>query len=155
MSAQPKAITTAQKRAIHVALRHKSIDDDTYRELLQSSWGVTTCKNLTRRQASDLLARLGRPLRNPRGLHPAPQKPRREQRPDNVFTLASKAQRELIAELAPEIHWDQPDGYRKWLVSNQGLRRVTTDAEAARVIEGLMSIKRRQRSGKQSEKEPA
>ena len=108
------------------------------------NWGVTICKSLTRRQTSDLLARLGQPLCNPRGMNPALQKPRREKRPDNVFTLASAVQRELISELASEMRWDHPDGYCKWLTSNQGLRRVTTDAEEAKVIEGLLATKRRQ-----------
>ena len=146
MSAKPKPITPRQVKAIHVALHKKGIDDDTYRDILSAGWGVTTCKNLTRRQASDLLARLGLALRNPRGMNPVPRKRRREKRPDNVFTLASPEQRQLIGELVAEIRWSTPDGYRRWLLANQGLRRVTTDAEAARVIEGLLAIRKRQRN---------
>ena len=38
-----------------------------------------------------------------------------------------------------------PHSYNKWLRGNMGLARVKTDAEAAKVIEGLLAMKRRQR----------
>lgn len=142
MSARPKPITPAQVKAIHVALHRKGIDDAAYRELLKH-WNATSCKDLSRLEASDLLARLGRPLANPRGLHPSPRA-RRQALPNNVFRLASKLQRDLVAELVSEIHWGQEDGFSRWLRSNMGLTRITTDEEAGKVIEGLKAIKRRQ-----------
>ena len=142
MSGPGKPITPAQVRAIHVALHRQGIDDAAYRALL-SHWDVGTCKSLTRAEASDLLARLGRPIPNPRGLRPSPREDR-DALPNNVFRMPSAAQRSLIDELAAEIRWGAPDGYRKWLSANMGLRRITTDREAAKVIEGLRAIKRRQ-----------
>ena len=62
-----KPITPAQVRAIHVALHRHGIDDDEYRARLMDRWGVDTCKALTRREASDLIASLGYPLPNPPG----------------------------------------------------------------------------------------
>ena len=57
--------------------------------------------------------------------------------------MVSPAQRELINELAGEIAWREPDGYRHWLRHNQRLERVSTSDQAARVIAGLKAIRRR------------
>ena len=62
-----RPITPAQVRAIHVAISRSGIDDETYRGILYERYGVETSKALTRRQASELLSRLGRPLPRPPG----------------------------------------------------------------------------------------
>ena len=54
-----RPITKAQIRAIHVALAHHGIPEHEYRERLHTDYGAKSCKDLTRRQASDLLLRLG------------------------------------------------------------------------------------------------
>ena len=140
-----KFITTAQIRAIHVALARRGIDDDDYREILQSGWGVDTCKALTRRQASELLRHLGAKLRNPPGSPGTRQRTAasRQRLPKGVTRLVSSEQRRLIADLVGEIAWREPDGYAGWLKKNQGLERVATASQAARVIEGLKALKRR------------
>lgn len=132
------AISPAQVRAIHAALAHHGIDDPTYREML-AAYGASSCKELSRRQASDLLYRIGRPLRRPPGTRP----PAAERLPDGIVRLASPAQRHLIEALATEVRWRTADGYRRWLRANQGLERVATAAQAASVIEGLKALKRR------------
>lgn len=137
-----RPITPAQIRAIHVALPGRGLDDGSYREFLRERFGVDTCKALTRRQASDLLATLGQALsrppgaRRPRTRKPAPTGP-------NVSRMVSPAQRELINELAGEIAWREAGGYDHWLHHNQGLERVSTSDQAARVITGLKAIRRR------------
>ena len=139
-----KPITRAQIKSIHVALSRQGIDDDTYRLMLHNNYGVGTCKDLTRRQASDLLTRLGRSTSPPA---------RRRQRIKNPATkpvanasgvayLATPAQRQLIDAIAAEIRWECADGYKRWLKVSLGLDRVRTQSDAARVINGLKGLKR-------------
>lgn len=144
ISDQP--ITPAQVRAIHVALPRRGIDDDEYRGLLRDRFDVDTCKALTRRQASELLNVLGRALPHPPGRGPrAPRlrAPRERARP-GVTRMATPAQRRLVDEIAGEIAWREPNGFRRWLHRNMSLDRVSTAVQAARVIEGLKAMRRRQ-----------
>ena len=136
-------ITPAQVRAIHVALSRRGIGDDVYRGILRERFDVDTCKALTRRQASDLLAALGRALPRPPGTQQPRPRPRRRATAPNVRRMASPAQQQLIGQLALEVTWWTADGYRRWLQDNQGLERVSTSDQAARVIEGLKAIQRR------------
>ena len=149
-----KPITKAQIRAIHVALQRRGIHDEAYRGILEDRWGVRTCKDLTRREASELLVTLGRPLANPPGSRPPESKTGRRQKirnpalkptglsVDGVITLASPAQHALIDELAGEIAWEAADGYKRWLKRSLGLHRVRTQGDAQRVITGLRGLKR-------------
>ena len=145
-----RPITPAQVRAIHVALSRHGIDDDEYRDRLRKGWGVDSCKELTRKQASGLLRSLGVPLKNPPGTPPAQRtagaRSRTRPLPENAVQLATRAQRELIAALVDEIAWREADGFERWLEHNQGLRRVGTEHQAADVIEGLKQMVRRQRA---------
>ena len=142
-----RPITPAQVRAIHVALPRRGIDDDEYRGLLRDRFGVDTCKKLNRRQASELLLALGRALPQPPG---GKRKPRRRQPAPhatagaNVRQMVTPGQRRLIETLAGEIAWREADGYRRWLGKFMSLERVATAAQAARVIEGLKAMRRRQ-----------
>lgn len=136
-----KPITASQVRSIHVALSRAGIDDDTYRDLLHDGYGVASCKDLSRRQASELLRHLGAPLRNPPGTRPkAPRQPKTKL-PPGVTRLPSAAQRQLISDLVSEIAWRQEGGYHAWLKANQGIKRVATAQQAMRVIEGLKGLK--------------
>ena len=137
-----RPITPAQVRAIHVALARQGIDDADYRARLRSGWGVDTCKRLTRRQASQLLIELGRPLPRPAGGRP-PRAPRPPRLPAGVVRLATPRQRELIDVLRRQIAWRSPDGWRGWLQESFGLRAVRTSTEAGRIIEGLRAMRRR------------
>ena len=144
-----RLITVAQVKSIHVALHRLGLEDAEYRELLKD-WNVSTCKDLTRRQASDLLARLGRPLPNPPGAKPKTPRRRRIANPadapppedgDGIIRLATPDQRGLIDELAGEIAWETDDGYVRWLRRSLGLERVRTRADANRTIQGLRGLK--------------
>ena len=141
-----RPITKSQIKAIHVALAHHGIPDKEYRERLHTDFGAKSCKDLTRRQASELLRRLGLPLKRPPGAGtpraPRPRKARAPTQP-GVTRLPSPLQRRLIDQIAGEIRWRVPNGYALWLKGNMGLERISTAAQAARVIEGLKAIKRR------------
>ncbi len=144
-----RPITPAQVRAIHVALHRHGIDDATYRRRLRDGFGVGSCKQLTRRQASALLASLGRPLPAPPGTPPrqsAPRQPapkRRTKPPEGVAELPTPAQRQFIEELIQEVNWRRPAhvAYPTWLRQNMGVKRVLSKDQAAQVIEGLKALK--------------
>ena len=57
--------------------------------------------------------------------------------------MVSPEQRALIEALAAEIAWREPDGYRRWLRRNMSLERVASAEQAARVIQGLLAMRRR------------
>lgn len=144
MPISERPITPAQVRSIHVALRRRGIEDADYRGLLADRFGVGTCKSLTRRQASDLLALLGRPLPRPPGARR--ERPPREPRtppPAGVASLPTPAQRALIAELAERVDWRCGDGLEAWTQSCFGWRRPRSPEEASLVIEGLKALCRR------------
>ncbi len=143
-SISERPITLAQIRAIHVALPRRGLGDDDYRDLLRERYGVDTCKALTRRQASDLLAALGRALPRPPGARrPRERQPSPRTAPAAV-RMITPAQRRLIGELAGEVAWRKPGGYQAWLRRTMSLERVSTAADASRVIEGLKAMRRRQ-----------
>ena len=137
-------ITRRQIAAVKSTQRRRGIPDGEYRALLRARWGVESCTALTRRQASDLLRLLGRPLaRRPGEQPPRPPRPRPAPTPPGVTPLPTPGQRRLITDLAREIRWATPEGYVGWLRASQGLERVLTLADAHRVIEGLLAIRRR------------
>ena len=141
-----RPITKAQIKAIHVALAYHDIPDEEYRERLHTDYGVKSCTQLTRRQASELLTRFGALLKRPPGAQePRPPRPRqsRPRAAPGVVRLPSAPQRQLIEALATEIEWRVPSGYTLWLQRNMGLNRVATAEQARRVIEGLKAVKRR------------
>lgn len=146
----PPPITQGQVKLIHVMLAKQGIDDDDYRAMLESLYGVDTCKKLTRKQANELLTRLGAGHK-PKPAQPKPAPPRR--RDAKVAALATPAQQRLIHALIHEIKWRmQPPAaaYAAWLRHNQSLAKVRTTAEAAKVIRGLKAIKAHQQGGGQA-----
>jgi len=147
----PPPITPGQIKLIHVMLARQKIDDDDYRALLESLYGVDTCKNLTRKQANELLTRLGAGQKPQPAQAAKPAPPRR--RDPNVAALATPAQHQLIRELIHEVKWRmQPPAaaYAAWLQHNQSLDKVRTTTEAAKVIRGLKALKAHQQGGGQA-----
>lgn len=51
-------IAPSQIKAIHATCSKLGIDDENYRHILHSRYGVTSCKDLSWRQAEDLLSNL-------------------------------------------------------------------------------------------------
>ena len=147
----PPPITPGQVKLIHVMLTRQKIDDDDYRALLESLYGVDTCKNLTRKQANELLTRLGAGQK-PKPAQAAKSAPPRR-RDSNVAALATPAQHQLIRALIHEVKWRmQPPAaaYAAWLQHNQSLDKVRTTTEAAKVIRGLKALKAHQQGGGQA-----
>lgn len=139
-------ITPAQIRLLKGMVRYRLMPDSAYRTFLYAHWGVWSCRDLTRRQASDAIRLLGRPLaRAPGEQPPRPPRPKRprDATPPGVERLASPAQRRLIDALAAEVAWRQPGGYVDWLRANQNIERVATAVQADKVIQGLKALRRR------------
>ena len=151
----PPPITPGQVKLIHVMLGKQGIDDDWYRELLEDLYGVDTCKKLTRKQANELLTRLGAGQK-PKAAKPAqaqsakpkPALPRR--RDSTVAALATPAQHQLIHDLIHEVKWRMRPpvaAYSAWLRRNQSLDKARTTTEAAKVIRDLKALKAYQQGG--------
>lgn len=146
----PPPITPGQVKLIHVMLGKQGIDDDWYRELLEDLYGVDTCKKLTRKQANELLTRLGAGQK-PKAAKPAKPKPALPRRRDStVAALATPAQHQLIHDLIHEVKWRMRPpaaAYAAWLRRNQSLDKARTTTEAAKVIRGLKALKAHQQGG--------
>ena len=66
-------IAPSQIKAIHAVVGKLGIDDENYRHILHSRYGVTSCKDLTWRQAEELLSNLNNT--NPRPLGEGGRRP--------------------------------------------------------------------------------
>ena len=71
------SIAPSQIKAIHTTIHKLGLDDDAYRNILETRYGVDSCKRLTWRQAEELLAGLNgnnspQPPLNSRGGAKAP-----------------------------------------------------------------------------------
>ena len=164
--AERAPITKAQIRMIK-SLQRNNLDDVEYREILEKHFRVTSCTQLSQRQAGvliDLFAKWGFFVQTPRrrvkrvervktvenvGVPPrrdaCPQKkagaPRRPGKtPKNVVRLASREQHEKIAALAGLITWRVEDGLSLWMQKRMKVERVRTAREAFLVIEGLKKM---------------
>ena len=144
MPRSDRPISAAQVRSIHVALARRGVEDDEYRALLASRFGAETCKSLTRGQASELLALLGRPLpKPPRAGRERPARSPRAAAPEGVASLPTPAQRALVAELAERVDWREGGGLEAWTRASFGWPRPRSPEEASLVIEGLKAMLRR------------
>ena len=148
----PPPITPGQVKLIHVMLGKQGIDDDDYRALLEELYGVDTCKKLTRKQANELLTRLGagqkpKAAKPAKPTQPKAAKPAPRRRGSNVAALATPAQHQLIHDLIQEVKWRMRPpaaAYAAWLQNNQSLDKARTTTEAAKVIRGLKALKAHQ-----------
>lgn len=137
--------TAAQVRSLRIAQRRRGLDNETWYGILRDRFDIARTRDLTRRQASELLDELGRQLARPPGTG-RPRAPRPDRLDEGATRLVTAAQRRVIDELRAELEWG-PDGYEGWLQSNQGLARIATSAQAGRVIQALLAIRRRRGGG--------
>lgn len=141
---RPRPITKAQIRAIHTLKGLRGLDDDAYRDLLEAETGHRSSVHLDVAQANRVLNALGIDKKPGKRATPGPRT-RPKPLPPGVVRMVTKRQLRLIEELRSEIEWRAQDGYERWLKKNLGVDRVTASHHAARVIEGLKGLKRRQR----------
>jgi hypothetical protein len=132
-------ITKAQIQAIKVGQQQLAIDDDTYREMLSLRYGKKSCKTLTKNEAADLIDSLNR-----RGARIRKKFERRKRTSAGVDRLISPGQRRLISALDAQIDWISEDGLTRWCAASFGFDYPKTGKQAAKVIEGLKAMLKRQ-----------
>jgi len=138
-------ITKDQIRLIKTVQRRHQ-DDDDYYEMLEKRFRVSSCTQLSRRQAGDLIE-----LYKSWGW--VPKKTRKQKRgkrkkktvggpmrKGNIVRMASPEQRKKINALANLIDWRIKDGLTKWIAKRFSIDRVKTAQEAFQVIEGLKGM---------------
>lgn len=115
------AISKAQIKAIHVAVQRRGLDEETYRRML-AAYGVTTSRDLSRAEASQLLDRLNGRAASAVSARPITARRRHTWRP---------ARRPLGPD--PEITPKQ-QGYLNALFTRLGWDQIRRDAFCQRVI---------------------
>lgn len=135
-------ITAKQIQAIKIGQQQLAIDDDTYREILRLRYDKTSCTHLTKDEAADLIDSLNR-----RGGNIRKKRRRTSPTPAGVDRLISQGQRRLIAALDDQVDWIEEDGLNRWCESSFGFTTPKTGKQAAKVIEGLKAMLKRQPKG--------
>jgi len=141
-----KQLITKDQIKLIKTVQRKHQDDNDYYEMLEKRFRVSSCTQLTLRQARDLIELYkswgwiekkkrvrkseGRRVRKNRG----------PMRKGNMVRMASPAQRKKINALANLIDWRVKDGLTQWIAKRFSIRRVKTAQEAFQVIEGLKGM---------------
>jgi len=154
-------ISKEQIKLIKIGQKELALDDDAYRAMLHGLYGVTSCTQLSMRQASSLIKHMeslgfetlssrsgasGASSGAPQEQSPQPKKPARKpagSRPRSggkVVHLASRAELNKIAALSYLVEWRQENGLHRWIEARFGLKKVKTAREAFTVIEALKGM---------------
>jgi uncharacterized protein DUF1018 len=159
-----KQLITKEQIKLIKTVQRKHQGDDDYYEMLEKRFRVSSCTQLTMRQASALIKlyigwgwaekrKRGRrspqlnPLRSSSSKNLTGQGGRRRKtknqgpmRSGNMVRMASPAQRKKIDALANLIDWRVKDGLTKWIAKRFSIQRIKTAQEAYQVIEGLKKM---------------
>lgn len=104
-------ITKQQIQLIHIAKQRLGLDDDLYRDMLFNLFRVRSSKNLTYRQASELLDHF-----KSRGFVFQSKK---RAPAGNIIHLTSPKERNLISVLSHRYIWRCKNGFNLWLRAQQ------------------------------------
>jgi len=120
-----------------------------YRGMLRERYGVSSSKNLTRKQGDDLIEHFrsmgfGRPKRKFVCTLCMPHQRDRRPIPKGVILPVSPAQLGLIDELQKAVKWKARDGFKRWLFKYFTLVEVKWSPEASVVITALKGLLRSQ-----------
>jgi hypothetical protein len=146
MDSSGKLVRVKALAAIHIRKDQLRLDDETYRSLLHSRYGVSSAKELTAEQRRDLLdyfksfeaARSSSMCR----LICAPAE-KRLIPPGKVYAV-SPGQLSTIKKIRDDIRWRARGGYEAWLWRYFRLKEIKTSIEAGQVIAGLKGLWRSQ-----------
>jgi hypothetical protein len=135
-------IGSKEKALIHVAKAQLGLDDDRYRDLLRSTCGVESSKNMDYNQYDKLIKRfreLGFKLvlkTNPEKKHLQPSLKATDRDPD---AIPSPALTYKISSLYAELGWT---GERQMGFNNRVIKKPwpQTRTEANKIIEGLKAM---------------
>ena len=135
-----KKISKKQIQIIHIAKAKLKLCNDDYRLMLRSNWDVSSSKNMTYRQAYELIQHMKKC-----GFRMQHNKPRRKSSP-GVTRIPSSQILAYIAHLKEDVNWKYHDGYYRWIKKSFGIEKIKTMAEAIRIVEGLKKMLARQES---------
>jgi hypothetical protein len=117
-------ISLQKLKLIHVARKQLCMDDDTYRILLANVFNKTSSKELTPKEANQLIE-----LFKQRGFQI-------KRKTGGV----SRGMYRKIYALRREVTWQRPDGYERWIKKWFGFDRPRNNKDAIKVIEGLKNM---------------
>ncbi len=136
-------------RAIHTGKSVLCLSQPEYRGMLRERYGVSSSKELTRRQGDDLIEYFrslgfGRPKHKWSCTLCMPKQREKRPIPKDIVYPASPGQVALIYELQKAVKWKVEDGYRRWLLKYFALTEVKWSPEATVVITALKGLLRSQ-----------
>lgn len=140
---KPNMITKAQIRFIKT-MQRKNQSDDEYYEMLENRFGVSSCTQLTCKQARELIE-----LYNTWGYATAKKKtrkrtptiPRKKRDGGNkIIRLISASEKKKIIAISALINWMSSEDIENWMEGHFGITRVRTGQDAFLVIEGLKKM---------------
>lgn len=143
-----KYASAKQVRFIKTVQR-RHLPDDEYYEMLEKRFEVTSCKDLSSIQASEVLKLfkewgfIDPPKKNVSKKPSKTGKPGKKKRPrgnSNVIKLASFQEKQKIKALAALVNWKYANGLSKWMLKHFGIDRVKSSQDAYLVIEGLKKV---------------
>ena len=138
-------LTPAQLRKIWASARELGWDDAKVHEELERVIGVSSIKDLSRRDAKlfiDYLVSEGAPAGDFRALSSQVAGPRQGPRPENLIELATPAQQQYIDDLLAALQWNrQAEYFLGALKKATGRTTIRTRRQASIAIEVLKSIK--------------
>ncbi len=141
-----KPADNKQKTLIHLARAQLAIAEEAYRAMLGARYHVGSSKDLSYRQADDLInyfVSLGFKIRTnlkPMCSYMCEPRPRGIPLPPNVLVMVSPQQMRKIEHLVEDIHWRSVDGFSRWLKKYHGIDKIKYSLEASRVMEGLKGM---------------
>lgn len=141
-----KQLITKEQIRLIKTVQQKHQDDNDYYDMLMQRFKVSSCTQMTRRQASKLIELYidwGWADKKKKARRSEGRKVRKSKGPmrkGNMIRLASTAQRNKIDALSNLIEWRVKDGLTKWIAKRFSIARVKTAQEAYQVIEGLKKM---------------
>jgi len=139
-----QSIDKKQIQLIKIGQKQLGIDDDTYREMLSSRYGVTSCTKLSKAQATSLITsfvqRGFKIVGKPKGRTKPKAKAKTIPRAGNVCRLVSRIELEKISVLRSLAGMEKLESFNRWMLKKFKIRKVRTSNDAYYVIEGLKKV---------------
>jgi phage gp16-like protein len=153
-----KMIEPVQLKLIHIAKKQCGLDDTMYRDIItaQTKGKKQSSRDLSYFEADAVInyfvkklgfkiqsnyIRTAGAARRQRWAHANMRRAAGgQQRPANVYVMASADQIKMINALAGQVAWKVKGGFHLWMIKYYKIDMVKTDKEASDVIEGLKKL---------------
>jgi len=135
-----RQILKKQIQLIKIGQKQLGIDDSTYREMLQSNFGVSSCTKLSHIQAGKFITMLVS-----KGFKIIPKKQKKypkksiPRKGTNVIRLVNANEMKKIGVLNDLTGWS-PEAFNQWMIKKFGISKIKTAFDAFLVIEGLKGV---------------